>query len=561
MVDKEAPNEIAFLSKLMLELWQQRDPFRAGPFGFEDAMSKLPRYDLAERVRRELQLRNIAAQAAEIDPGSLNSTDQSTREVLIEQASSAAEMEALSVPSFTVNLPREFSTASVVRGMMKAKVRDSETAMAYLTRLSSLPAFVATDLDLLRSGVIQGRPALRRALEVTLAELRSYLDTDLESDPLLAVSSGEWEGESAWRSHVQLIIEQGLRPQLEQFVQGIEEEILPVSRGDDKPGVCWLADGEAIYAAFLREETTLSLDFRRLHENGLQKMTAVHEHISRLGEQTFNLKVPREILQALRDDTEYVYPSGVEALAEAKVVSQKVQEALPQWFSRKFPTLPTEAMPEATALHYGGGQYMPGTADGTRAGVFYVNTTSPRSTHELAAMVSGGGSPGSHVFWEYAFAADVPEFRRVAFVPAFVKGWAAYGGQLAHEMNLFTKPITELGYWAKQAANLSRQVVDTGVHGMGWSHETALVYLVDNTALSLRDAETELSRIISMPGEGPIFSFGSEKFFELRCLAEGELGSDFDIREFHHELLQNGALPLTTMRKNITSWVESKVND
>jgi uncharacterized protein (DUF885 family) len=231
---------------------------------------------------------------------------------------------------------------------------------------------------------------------------------------------------------------------------------------------------------------------------------------------------------------------------------------LPKWFGSAIPACPVEPMPAATARHYGGGQYMPGTADGSRNGVFYINTTGRRFKHEVPGMVTGGAVPGSHIFWSYAFAADVPAFRKVAFVPAFVKGWASYASQLANEMGLFDDPVSEIGYWAKQAANISRQVVDTGVHALGWSWDVALAYLLEHTALSHRDSEVELSRIVAMPGEGPIFTFGGQKITEVRREAEQLLGANFDVAEFHDALLRHGAMPLDTMKSVMSSWAQAR---
>ncbi|WP_353114463.1 DUF885 domain-containing protein [Microbacterium sp.] len=553
----EAAAAVDLLSESMLELWQERDPFRAAPFGYPAAARLLPQYGESAVERRRHALTSLAAQARAVSEEGLDPQRRLTREILIEQSESAAQLMAADTEVFTVNLPREFSAASVVRGMTKTAVVDEQSGLAYLARLRQLPAFLDTDLGLLDRGVAEGRAPLRRPLEVTLAELDGHLSTELGDDPLLGVLRGEWDGAAAWRDAAERVVAEIVRPALARFTSRVRQAVLPEARGDDRPGLCWIPRGEEAYAAFLREEITLPVDPLRLHEEGLATMAEIGAELSRLGRAVLGESDPAAIVERLRSDLSLAYTSGEDALAAAAASMADVEAALPGFFARELPHCEVAAMPAATAKHYGGGQYMPGAADGSRSGVFYINTTGTRFRHEVRGMVTGGAVPGSHVFWSYAFAADVPAFRRVAFVPAFVKGWASYGGRLALEMGQFSDPLEELGFWAKQAVNAARQVVDTGVHAKGWTRDAALGYLIAHTALSQRDAETELSRLIAMPGEGPIFAFGGRQIAAARAEAEAALGAAFDLGRFHDHLLRDGAMPLATMRARMTEWARS----
>lgn len=551
---------ITYLSARMLEIWQERDPFRAGPFGYPAASRLLPAYGEAAVSSRTHALAQIATQARAVDESALSEQEQITRSILIEQAESAAELLAADTESFTVNLPREFSTAAVVRGMTKSKVTDDLTGSAQLARLRALPQFMDTDLALLERGAAQGRASLKRALDTTLEELTQYLATPLRDDPLVGVCVDGWSGAEAWRVTATSIVEDMIRPAATRFIEGVQERVLPQARADDKVGLCWLPDGESVYNAFLREEITMTPDPHVMHESGRTLMVEMREKLSELGEQLFGISDATAVLAHLRHDDSLAYASEDAALTDGQARMARTEALLPKWFGEAIPPCPVEPMPAATARHYGGGQYMPGTADGSRNGVFYINTTGRRFRHEVPGMVTGGAVPGSHIFWSYAFAADVPAFRKVAFVPAFVKGWASYGSQLAYEMGLFDDPVSEIGYWAKQAANVCRQVVDTGVHALGWSWDVALAYLLEHTALSQRDSEVELSRIVAMPGEGPIFTFGGQQITQARRDAEALLGDRFNIAEFHDALLRNGAMPLDTMKSMMDGWAQDRAN-
>ncbi|WP_033295490.1 DUF885 domain-containing protein [Amycolatopsis jejuensis] len=537
------------LSATMLELWQERDPFRAAPFGHPAAARLLPTMNDASRERRRRAYDDVARQAADLAPEGLSEQDRLTRAVLIEQAAAARDVLALETECFTVSLAREFSTASVLRGMTKVKVVDLDAATAYLARLRALPEYADNDLALLRRGVGSGRAPLSRPLLVALSELDAYLATSLDADPLLAALSGPW------REAGERIVTGVVRPAIERFVSGVRFDVLDAARPDGRAGVCWLPDGASAYQALLREETTVDLDPAVLHDEGLDLHSLAVEEIRALGKSVFGTADLAEVLDRLRNGPELSYRDGAEALSGTRAAMQAMEDGLPRWFGLPdLPACPVEPMPAATAGHYGAGQYMPGSVDGTRSGVFYVNTTGTRRRYETTGMIAGGAVPGSHIFWSYAFRADVPRFRRVAFVPAFVKGWAAYALGLAHEMGRFEDDLSRLGYAVRQAVNAARLVVDTGVHALGWHRDQALRFLLEGTALSERDASVELERIIAMPGEGPIFSVGGRRIADARAAAEDRMGDRFDIREFHDRLLENGALPLETMRSVIDDW-------
>lgn len=538
-----------FLAAEMLDAWQQRDPFRAGPFGFPQAFRMLPAQSAADRDRRGRDLRSIEQIALGLDPTALDRQQRLTRVVLAEQAGSAADLLDLAPEEFAINLPREFSGVSVVRGITKAPVRDLAEGQAYLRRLGLVPQFLAAEIEELRAGTSAGRYPARRMVAASIEELSRPATPEQVTAWLLGTARSDWPGADAWRQAASALITDRVAPAIADYVGVLRTEFLPTARSDERIGLGWVPDGERLYRAYLREETTLELDPQELYDWASDRAAGLRDELIEMlgGGDTLG--------EALAARTDLRYADPTEILADTRAQSERAAAVLDKWFSLPLaePCQVLE-MPEATARNYAGAQYLPGSVSGDRPGVFYINVFQPRYRYEVASMFTGGAVPGSHVFWSYAFAAQVPEFRRVAFIPGFVKGWAGYAVGLAAEMGLYLDEAAELGRRCKELANVARVVVDTGLHTQGWSRRQAVDYLVANTGSAGHDAASEVDRVVCMPGEGPIFAIGAREISAARTRAAQVLGDRFDIREFHDRLLENGSIPLPTMAQVMQDW-------
>jgi len=205
---------------------------------------------------------------------------------------------------------------------------------------------------------------------------------------------------------------------------------------------------------------------------------------------------------------------------------------------------------------------MPGSADGQRPGVFYVNTHDlpSRPKYAMEALYLHEAIPGHHYQGSIAQeATDMPRYRRFAYDTAYGEGWALYAESLGRDLGLYTDPYSQFGALSAEMWRAVRLVVDTGMHAKGWTREQAIDYFRANTALGDADIKAEVERYIAWPGQALAYKVGELKILELRRRAQARLGPRFDIRAFHAQVVDSGSLPLAVLEKKIDRWIESQL--
>jgi uncharacterized protein (DUF885 family) len=207
------------------------------------------------------------------------------------------------------------------------------------------------------------------------------------------------------------------------------------------------------------------------------------------------------------------------------------------------------------------GSYMPGTPDGSRAGVFYFNTYDlpSRTTPRIETLYLHEAIPGHH--FQISLAQEnesLPPFQRFGGNTAFIEGWALYAESLGPELGLFKDPYQLMGRYDDEMLRAMRLVVDTGLHAKGWTRDQAIQYMLANSAMGQTDATAEVERYIAMPGQALAYKIGQLTLTRLRKDAETRLGPKFNIRAFHEQVLMSGALPMAVLETKIEDWVESQ---
>ena len=208
-----------------------------------------------------------------------------------------------------------------------------------------------------------------------------------------------------------------------------------------------------------------------------------------------------------------------------------------------------------------GGSYMRPSQDGTRPGIFYVNTYDlpTRKTWDAEDLYLHEAIPGHH--FQIALQQELtnlPAFRRFGGETAFAEGWGLYAESLGKDLGVYTDPYSYFGYLQNELWRAIRLVVDTGLHSKGWSREQVIKYMLDNSAESETQSTAEAERYMAIPGQALAYKIGELKIQELRDRAEKALGAKFDVREFHAEVLKDGAVPLSVLEGKIDRWIASK---
>ncbi|WP_252259462.1 DUF885 domain-containing protein [Erythrobacter aurantius] len=327
-------------------------------------------------------------------------------------------------------------------------------------------------------------------------------------------------------------------------------------------GIWRLPNGEEYYAALLQSYTTTDLTADEIHDIGLREVARIHSEMRAIMAKVGFEGSLQDFFEFTRTDDQFYYTTREEYLADAQAALDRITEKLPEYFGvlPKAPMIikPVEAFREKSA---GKAFYQSPSADGSRPGTYYVNLYNLRdmSKNELEALAYHEGLPGHHL--QRALQTELgelPPFRRFGGWTAYTEGWGLYSEELGKDMGFYTDPYSDFGRLGMELWRACRLVVDTGIHSKRWSREEAIQYLKDNTPNPEGDIVRAIERYITTPGQATAYMIGKLKIMELREMARKELGSEFDIREFHDVVLTSGPVPLSILEENVVSWVEGK---
>lgn len=330
----------------------------------------------------------------------------------------------------------------------------------------------------------------------------------------------------------------------------------------DRPGVSQFPDGQDFYAHRARVYTTTSLTPQEIHDIGLREVSRIRADMEKIVKQVGFEGSFQEFLQHLRTDPKFYFKDPNELLASYREVCMRLNPQLVQLFGR-LPRIPygVDPIPEHLAPDTTTAYYQSPSADGLRAGTYFVNLYRPevRPKWEIEVLSVHESVPGHHL--QIALAQEIeglPPFRRYGGYTAFIEGWGLYSESLGREMGLYKDPYSDFGRLTYQMWRAVRLVVDTGLHSLNWSRRRAIDFFAANAPRAIHDIENEIDRYISWPGQALAYKIGELKITELRQRAEMKLGDRFDIREFHDTVLGNGAVTLEILERIIDEWITTK---
>ena len=432
-----------------------------------------------------------------------------------------------------------------------------EHGLGYISKLRSMPSFVDGWIDGLRDGARAGRVATARGVTAAVDAFDALLSSDAADDPL---ASQEPPSElspadaAAWRADVVAAIRDATRPALAKLRTVLHDELLPVARTDQQPGICHLPGGEESYAGQLWASTSTGLTPQAVHELGLQQLALLDDEYRGLGASTLGIEEPAGLREQLRMDSSLRYTSADEIIADAMAAVARAETEVPRWFAR----LP-KAVCNVVAASSGPLAYYTGPSpDGNRPGTYYVNAANPAAwaRYQLEVTTFHEAVPGHHLQLALAQEADLHPVVGELEVASFGEGWGLYAERLADEMGLYSSPLQRVGMLALDSLRAARLVVDTGIHAMGWSREAAIEFLLTHTALDRANAATEIDRYIATPGQATSYMIGRLEIQRLRAHARQRLGSGFSVKQFHDIVLGSGMTPLRQLARSIDVWLD-----
>ena len=444
-------------------------------------------------------------------------------------------------------------------------VPDSESADMLLKRLELYKRLFTQIADVQMIGLKNNRVATERNLLRTIDQLENYLGSSLEEDPLLLVNFSPEISDSFiydWKENAKKIIDSNIRPTVLAYLEQLKSDHIPKGRPDEHSGIMWIDGGEETYLRALRKYTGhKNITVKEVHEVGLSEIERLKKEFFEIGENVFpGVSTPEEVLQKMQTEPSMRYESKEQMLQLAVDTIERAYKPLDQWFT-VFPKSPCKVLPvpAESEQHAPPAYYYPPLPDGSRDGTYFLNTykAETKSIFEAESVAFHEAIPGHHLDRTIAVELqDVPEFQKYVASTAFVEGWGLYSEQLANEMGLYSNDVQQLGRLGNDAWRACRLVLDTGMHGMGWSRNEAIEFFRANSPIEEINAEIETDRYIAWPGQACSYKIGQLKIEELRRKAENELGDKFDIRYFHDEVLCDGGITLPILESKIKEFIQ-----
>jgi uncharacterized protein (DUF885 family) len=435
----------------------------------------------------------------------------------------------------------------------------------WLARAARIPVLLDTEIANMREGIKAGVVQPRVLMEKVVPQFDALIAAKAEDSQfwgpitLMPADFPAADKERLTAAYRELI-EQQLMPAIRKQRDFIANEYLPATR--DTVGLDALPDGKAWYAFSAKQMTTTEQTPEQIHEIGLKEVERIHGEMHAVMEQVGFKGSLQDFFKFMQHDKQFEFASEDALLEHYRGLEAKIEANVPRLFSLTpkagFEIRPIEAFRAESAA---GGEYMQPSEDGSRPGIFYVNTFDlpTRKTWDAEDLFLHEAIPGHH--FQLALQQElqgVPAFRRFGGQTAFIEGWGLYSESLGKDLGVYTDPYSYFGRLQGELWRAVRLVVDTGLHSKGWSRQQVLDYMFANSSVSEPDAIAEAERYIAWPGQALAYKTGELKIQELRKRAEQKLGDGFDIREFHAEVLKDGSVPLDVLDEKIERWIESK---
>ena len=325
-------------------------------------------------------------------------------------------------------------------------------------------------------------------------------------------------------------------------------------------------DGSAYYAMALKNTTTTQYTPDEIFNIGEKEVARIQAEMKIIMDKVGFKGSLQDFFKYLREDKKFYYPSTEEGKAayvkDANSIIDNMRNKLDDLFITKpkapLVVKPVEAFREKSA---GGAFYEEPALDGSRPGRYYINlyTLQDQPNYQMEALAYHEAIPGHHM--QIAIAQELknlPKFRTLNGNTAYVEGWALYSELVPKEIGFYTDPYSDFGRLSMEIFRASRLVIDVGLHYKKWSKEKAYQYMIDNTPNPANDSRKEIERYVVWPSQATGYKIGMLKILELREKAKKQMGTKFNIREFHDVVLANGAVPMNMLEKLVDEYIASK---
>jgi uncharacterized protein (DUF885 family) len=497
---------------------------------------------------------------AVIDDKGLSDQEKISRELLLRQFTQdqeAAEFKEWEVP---VNQLGGIQTAypDLVAQLSFTTVKDYDD---WIARLHLVPRAFEQVTANMALGIEDHNLPPKYLLDKVLAQVKEFAAQKPEDSPLASPLKKFPDGikpleQERIKKEMLDAIGNEVIPAYMRFARFLEVSYVPACRTE--PGISSVPNGAKYYQFLIRQSTTTDLTADQIHQIGLDEVKRDESEMEAIAKK-MGFADLAAFRAALAANPKLKATSGDQLLAAYKSYIGPMQAKLPELFGR-LPKARLEVLPVPDYLEkvMYPAYYEDGTPDGSRPGHLRVNeyNATDRNLYAIEAVAYHEGIPGHHLQISIAQETEgLPAFRKFQSYTAFVEGWALYSERLGKEVGFYQDPYSDYGRLQADMWRAIRLVIDTGVHSQHWTRDQMVQYFHDHSSIEESTVQTEVDRYIGWPAQALAYKMGQLKILELRDRAKKALGDKFDLRAFHDEVVDSGALPLDVLSDRVDAWI------
>lgn len=531
--------------------------------GFPGQDGKLSDISMTAIERRRKETVCSLSALKKVQRKNLNTTDKVTFDLATRNLELAIESDKFSGDYMPLNHMQgvQIDFVQLLSAMPATTVTHYENM---IKRMEKFPVYLEDTAVLMREGVKRKAMPVKAFMPTIEGQIAALTPEKVEDSPFFATFKElnvniKPEEQKRLQAQAREVISAKIYPAVRTFKTFFDKEYAPHGR----ESIAWteMPDGKAWYNYQIKYHTTTSLNADEIHEIGLKEVAKLLSEMEKVKAEVKFKGDLKAFNKFLLTDKQFYYTKKEDLLAGYRDISKRVDPELPKLFK----TLPrltygVREIQEVAAKGAAAAQYIGGSIEAGRPGYFEANTykLDSRGKFGMETLTLHEAVPGHH--FQIALAAEIkglPEFRRFGGNTAYIEGWALYAETLGKELGFFKDPYSYYGHLSDQMLRAVRLVVDTGMHAKGWTKEKALAYFRSSMPTSDHESESEINRYISWPGQALAYKVGALKIRELRDRATEKLGDKFDVREFHDQVLLQGALPMEVLEKHINEWTAS----
>ena len=551
------------LNQVFEDYWQDglaHSPEFASTLGDKRYNDKISDYSVKafnEGLARE---QGFLMRLAAIDPTGFTDQEKISRELLLRDITDDQEGAEFKEWEMPINQMGGIHTTypQIVAQLSFTTVKDYDD---WIARLHAIPhAFdqVTTNMSI---GIEDHRLPPKYLLQKALDQVKELANQKPEESPLAMPLKNFPAGikpaeQERIKAEMLDTISKEVLPAYLRFARFLEVTYIPVARTD--PGLSSLSDGAKYYQFLIRRTTTTNLTAEQIHQIGLDEVKRDEAEMLAIAQKLGSPDLP-SFRASLKANPKLKAASRDALLDAYRSYLTPMQARLPQLFGR-LPKAKFEvaAVPDYLEKTSSEAYYEQGAPDGSRPGRIRIDTynATDRNLYDVESTAYHEGLPGHHLQISIAQELDaVPTFRKFESYTAYTEGWGLYAERLGKDVGLYQDPYSDYGRLENDIWRAIRLVVDTGVHSQHWTREQMVQYFHDHSNVDETNVQSEVDRYIAWPSQALAYKVGQLKILEVRDRAKKALGDKFDLRAFHDQVLDSGALPLDVLSDRIDAWI------